>query len=128
MPRLGPCLSDCTACGQVCPTGAIARIPVESKKKIQIGLAVIDRARCQPWADGERCVICLDACPPDYGAIELRRTAAGEFRPYVREQQCTGCGICEHKCPTEGESAIRVLGAKEAGSVSIRHMQSQNSS
>ena len=113
VPRVGPCLPDCTACGEACPTGAIARVPAKRKKTIQIGLAVIDRARCLPWAGGERCVICIDACPPDYDAIELRRTGTGEFRPYVKEQVCTGCGICEYKCPVEGESAIRVVAVKE---------------
>ena len=113
VPRVGPCLPDCTACGEVCPTGAIARVPAKRKTTIQIGLAVIDRARCLPWAGGERCVICLDACPTNYDAIELRRMGTGEFRPYVKERLCTGCGICEYKCPVEGESAIRVVAVKE---------------
>jgi MauM/NapG family ferredoxin protein len=116
VPRVGPCLPDCTACGEACPTGAIERVPAKRKTKIQIGLAVIDRTRCIPWAGGERCVICLDACPPDYGAIELRRTGTGEFRPYINKQLCTGCGICEYKCPMEGESAIRVVAVKEMAS------------
>ncbi len=113
VPRIGPCLPDCTACGEACPTSAIARIPAKRKKEIQIGLAVIDRTRCQPWAGGERCVICLDACPSEYSAIELKRTGTGEFRPYVKEHLCTGCGICEYKCPMVGESAIRVVAVKE---------------
>nr|HID12349.1 hypothetical protein [Anaerolineae bacterium] len=29
--------------------------------------------------------------------------------PYVLHEQCIGCGICEYKCPVEGEAAIRVL-------------------
>ena len=113
VPQVGPCLPDCTACGEACPTGAIARVPTKGKKAIQIGLAVIDRTRCLPWAGGGRCVICLDACPPEYNAIELKQTEPGEFRPYVKEQLCTGCGICENKCPVEGEPAIRVIAAKE---------------
>jgi MauM/NapG family ferredoxin protein len=113
VPRVGPCLPDCTACGEACPTGAIVKVPAKRKKKIQIGIAVIDRTRCQPWAGGERCVICLDACPPDYSAVELQRMETGEFRPYVKEQLCTGCGICEYKCPMVGESAIRVVAVNE---------------
>ena len=113
VPRVGPCLPDCIACGETCPTGAITRVSAKRKKTIQIGLAVIDRARCLPWAGDERCVICLDACPSDYGAIELRQMGPGEFRPYVKEHLCTGCGICEYKCPVEGESAIRVVAVNE---------------
>jgi MauM/NapG family ferredoxin protein len=113
VPQVGPCLPDCTACGESCPTGAIARVSAKRKKTIQIGVAVIDRARCLPWAGGQRCVICLDACPPDYGAIELRQVETGEFRPYVKERLCTGCGICERKCPVQGERAIRVVAVEE---------------
>ena len=113
VPQVGPCLPDCTACGEACPTGAITRVPAKKKKTIQIGIAVIDRTRCLPWAGGGRCVICLDACPPDYSAIELRKTEPGEFRPYVKEHLCTGCGICEYKCPVEGEPAIRVIAVEK---------------
>jgi MauM/NapG family ferredoxin protein len=113
VPRVGPCLPECTACGEACPTGAIARISAEAKTAMQIGLAVIDRSRCLPWARGERCVICLDACPSDYGAVELRPTPAGPFHPHVKESLCTGCGICEHKCPLEGDAAIQVVAASE---------------
>jgi MauM/NapG family ferredoxin protein len=109
--RVGPCSPECTACGEACPTGAIARISAEDKTTIQIGFAVIDRSRCLPWARGERCVICLDACPSNYRAIELRPTPAGPFYPHVNKSRCTGCGICEFKCPREGEAAIRVVPA-----------------
>jgi ferredoxin len=29
-------------------------------------------------------------------------------RPYVQIDLCIGCGICEARCPVEGEAAIRV--------------------
>jgi translation initiation factor RLI1 len=29
-------------------------------------------------------------------------------RPIVKEEKCTGCGICENKCPVDGEAAIIV--------------------
>jgi ferredoxin len=28
--------------------------------------------------------------------------------PHVNRERCIGCGICEYKCPLNGESAIRV--------------------
>ena len=108
-PRLGPCLPDCTACGDACPSGAIPRFATEAKAAIHMGVAVIDRARCLPWDCEQRCVICFEACPPAYNAIELQPTPAGPFRPQVKESLCTGCGICEHKCPLRGEPAIRVV-------------------
>ena len=30
-------------------------------------------------------------------------------KPYIVEELCIGCGICENKCPVEGKSAIEVL-------------------
>jgi ferredoxin len=29
-------------------------------------------------------------------------------RPHVVRERCIGCGICEYKCPVNGEAAIRV--------------------
>jgi translation initiation factor RLI1 len=29
-------------------------------------------------------------------------------RPIIKEEKCTGCGICENKCPVDGEAAIIV--------------------
>ncbi|MFQ6102556.1 MAG: 4Fe-4S binding protein [Anaerolineae bacterium] len=29
-------------------------------------------------------------------------------RPHVIRERCIGCGICEYKCPVNGEAAIRV--------------------
>lgn len=106
VPQVGACLPDCTACGDACPTGAIARFAAAGKPGIRIGLAVIDRSRCLPWARDERCLICRDICPREYDAIELRPTPTRIPRPYVRERRCTGCGLCEHDCP---EAAIRVV-------------------
>jgi len=31
------------------------------------------------------------------------------LRPVVMEHLCIGCGICEYRCPVDGEAAIRVF-------------------
>ncbi len=111
VPRQGPCLPACTACGEACGTGAITRIVPEDKIAAPFGLAEIDRSRCLPWARGERCMICLDACPAEYRAIELRPTAPGTFRPFVDPSLCTGYGYCEHRCPLDA-AAVRVVPRK----------------
>jgi len=109
VPRIGACEFGCTACGEVCPSGAIRRIKPEEKANIQIGLAVIDREKCLPWAKGVQCLVCHDLCV--YKAIELRLVNGG-YKPYVKEWVCTGCGICENRCPTQPEPAIVVISTR----------------
>jgi ferredoxin len=115
VPRIGYCQPDCTLCGQVCPTGAIPRLDVGSKSRVVLGKAVIDQTRCLPWANNEPCVQCQEHCPTADNAIGYDVEAvnsAGQRvllkRPFVQWNRCTGCGICENKCPVDGESAIQV--------------------
>jgi MauM/NapG family ferredoxin protein len=118
-PRLGYCDYGCNACGQVCPSGAIPALVLADKRQAVIGVAVIDRDRCLPWAHGVPCIVCEEMCPTPEKAIRLEETTAvddrGEpvfvQRPYVLEDMCIGCGICEYQCPLEGEAAIRVFRA-----------------
>ena len=116
VPRLGYCLYGCTACSEVCPTGAIPRLDVAAKQRTAIGLASINTGRCLPWAYDTPCIVCEEMCPVPDKAIALEEaevvSGSGEHivlqRPVVLRERCIGCGICEHKCPMEGEAAIRV--------------------
>ncbi len=115
-PRLGPCLFSCNACGQICPTGAIPRLPLEEKQRTAIGLARIDQDRCLPWAYETPCIVCEEVCPVAEKAIRLEEVvvvgATGETvllqRPRMVGALCIGCGVCEFQCPAAGEAAIRV--------------------
>jgi len=119
--RYGYCEYNCTMCTEVCPTQAIHPLDLETKKKTVIGLAFIDRSRCIPWYKNEKCIVCEEQCPTPKKAIELREEKVVHFdgtermvlRPYVIEELCIGCGICETKCPVEGESAIKVTPQNE---------------
>lgn len=116
VPRLGYCDYSCNACGQVCPVQAIPPLSLEAKRQEVIGLAYIDTSRCLPWADLVPCIVCEEMCPVPQKAIWLEEVevqdAAGEVvmlqRPHVDRNLCIGCGICEYKCPVNGEAAIRV--------------------
>jgi MauM/NapG family ferredoxin protein len=116
--RLGYCDFACNACGRVCPSGAIPPLSLRRKRSQVIGVAVIDRNRCLPWAADTPCIVCEEMCPVPEKAIELGHerliTRADESqdylaRPKVVSGRCIGCGICEYKCPVEGTSAIVIL-------------------
>jgi ferredoxin len=115
-PRLGQCDYGCNACGQVCPSGAIPPLDLDAKRQAVLGMAVVDRNRCLPWASGVPCIVCEEMCPTPQKAIRLEEAAMigaqGDpvvvQRPYVLLDLCIGCGICEYQCPMGGEAAIRV--------------------
>jgi polyferredoxin len=125
-PRLGYCNYGCTACGEVCPTGAIPRMGLDNKRQTPIGLARFDRNRCLPWAYNIDCIVCEEACPISNKAIKLElaevTNGQGEIvtiqRPYVVKELCIGCGMCEFQCPMGGEAAVRVFTYTEAGGFS----------
>jgi ferredoxin-type protein NapF len=102
VPRIGYCEEYCNFCGRVCPTEAIRPLSVEEKRKIQMGVAKIDKTRCIAYEEGKICLVCNEQC--SYHAV----VGDDKKRPMVKEEICTGCGICENKCPVDGESAIIV--------------------
>jgi formate hydrogenlyase subunit 6/NADH:ubiquinone oxidoreductase subunit I len=106
-PRRGPCDPGCNACGGVCPTGAIARLPLAEKLKAKVGTARISRQRCLAWEMEKKCLICDEVCPFD--AIEFRRPDGRRIAvPSVNENRCAGCGYCENFCPVRATPAITV--------------------
>jgi MauM/NapG family ferredoxin protein len=121
VPRLGWCEYECNLCGQVCPTGAIQNLPLAEKKLVKIGLATIDTTRCLPFAYDRDCIVCEEHCPIPTKAIFFVQAEItlrdGSTRlvkqPKVDPDLCTGCGICETKCPFADLPAIRVTSAGE---------------
>jgi MauM/NapG family ferredoxin protein len=118
---IGWCEFECHACGQVCPTEAIAPLPLPEKKKVKIGLAIFDTTRCLPFAFGRECIVCEEHCPVPDKAITFEMREAtdrdGNTRiikfPRVDPDRCTGCGICETKCVFKDKAAIRIVSANE---------------
>ena len=123
VPRLGPCDYSCNACGQACPTGAIPALTLDEKRQVVMGHAYVDRNRCLPWASGRSCITCEEMCPVPEKAIQLEEAQVlgldGQAftlqRPYVVQERCIGCGICENHCPLNGQAAIRVYTATDLG-------------
>ncbi|SFM42301.1 4Fe-4S binding protein [Thermodesulforhabdus norvegica] len=122
----GYCEHTCTACGALCPTGAIRPLTVEEKigKPIRIGSAYIDRSLCLPWSQNIPCIVCEEHCPTSPKAIyfETKRLKRKDGSvvdlqlPCVDLARCTGCGICENKCPVKSKPAIRITSSGESRS------------
>ena len=118
VPRLGYCDYACNSCGKVCPTGAIKPLELAQKQGTVLGKAHIDETRCLPWAQNVPCLVCQEVCPLPEKAIRIEGGGEGQGRgadservprPEMIPERCIGCGLCEFKCPVEGEAAIRVL-------------------
>ena len=126
IPRLGYCEYNCTLCGQVCPTGAIPALPKASKQREVIGKAVFDKNHCIPFARKTDCIVCEEHCPIPEKAIRSREVtvigADGLTRtikePYLVEEICNGCGICENVCPLESKTGIEVFAVKNRTPIS----------
>lgn len=120
--RTGYCEYNCTLCGQVCPTGAIRELTGPAKKKEKIGNAIFDHNRCLPFAKGIPCIVCEEHCPTPDKAIKFREAVVENSRgekvrvkqPYLVDELCVGCGICETKCPLAGRSAVIITSAGES--------------
>jgi NAD-dependent dihydropyrimidine dehydrogenase PreA subunit len=93
-----PCvMCDGLLCMHVCPTGALRPIPIQD---IDMGTARWREETCVRTI-GENCTICVDQCPMGTAALELNGN-----RVVVKEEGCTGCGVCEHYCPTTPKSIV----------------------
>ena len=124
IPRIGYCEYRCTLCGQVCPTGAIRSLPLEEKMKIRIGLAMIDKGRCLPYAHSTPCIVCEEVCPTSPKSIWFEESTVKDRsgkeiivkQPHIDLDRCIGCGICEAKCPVGNRPAIYVTNIGESRS------------
>jgi len=124
VPRIGYCEYRCTLCGQICPTGAIRKLEMEEKSKVKIGLAMIDKGRCLPYAHATSCIVCEEVCPTPKKAIWFEKVVVKNRdgkelllkQPKVDIELCIGCGICEAKCPIIGQPAIYITSVGESRS------------
>ncbi len=105
------CESSCNSCGQVCPTGAIRPLALEEKRVARMGLAIVNESTCLPFAAAQACDLCVKECDAaGYHAIEFTQVGTevdangipiegtGYLAPFVLEDQCVGCGLCQTRC------------------------------
>ena len=99
------CNYDCVLCGEVCPSGAIVKIPLEDKKLTQIGKARFVKDDCIVITKKKDCAACAEHCPTK----AVRMVPYENLKlPEVNNDICVGCGACEHACPVEPRRAILV--------------------
>lgn len=70
---------------------------------IVMGTAHITQHLCLAH-HGTTCTVCSERCPVE-GAIEVT-----QGKPTVREEICTGCGVCRYVCPAP-ENAVLLMPA-----------------
>ncbi len=110
------CQFECDLCLRVCPTGALRRIPLDTKKRSRLGRSVLKIELCIVRTQKTNCGACAEHCPS--GALTMvvpaAQTAGTEVRtipePRVEEDFCIGCGACEKVCPAKPDKAIYVEG------------------
>lgn len=126
--KSGYCEYECSLCSQVCPTHAIEILTLERKKTIRIGTAFFDKNRCLPYASARTCIVCEEHCPTPKKAIWLEETTVlgadgarvAVKQPHVDLDLCTGCGVCENKCPIADQRGVHVTSVGES-----RHPKNQ---
>ncbi len=110
--RSGHCNYDCTACLEVCPTGAILPLSREKKQQAQVGAAQFIKENCVVYTDNTNCGACSEHCPTK--AVDMVHYLTLPDRdlliPKVTPEICVGCGGCEYACPTRPYKAIYVDG------------------
>jgi MauM/NapG family ferredoxin protein len=116
IPKLGYCEKNCILCTQVCPTDALKKLKIADKETTIFGTAYFIKDLCFPWAEQRNCIVCEEVCPTKTKAIKFRERWLTNKEgkrvlvklPYILENVCIGCGICENKCPVPGSAAIVV--------------------
>lgn len=100
------CNYDCTACGTVCPSGAILPMMQEEKRLVQIGQARFLKEECIVEKNKKDCGACSEHCPTK--AVKMVPYEGKLFIPELNNDLCVGCGACEHACPTKPQKAIYI--------------------
>jgi ferredoxin-type protein NapF len=100
------CRENCHACGDVCPSGAIA-VSKPPATKPSMGVARVNAELCLLSEDRE-CSACRSHCP--YEAIRYVFSEKEYMLTVVIDpQRCPGCGACQVACPASPEKAIVVV-------------------
>lgn len=101
------CVYDCTACTDICPTGALLPLTRDEKHIFIIGHAFVDASNCIG------CGRCAARCPRHAVTMVPREASQPGRSPKIAcvdTSLCIGCGACEYVCPAMPVKAIGVDG------------------
>jgi ferredoxin-type protein NapF len=99
------CPDSCSACGEVCPTGAIGRFTTSTKSKLPLGILEIDHESCRLVESGG-CAFCIVECPRKALSIVYDKKLQSR-RIQINPSKCNGCGKCLKCCPVDVMRVIR---------------------
>lgn len=99
------CPDSCSACGQVCPTGAIGRFSKETKKRSPLGILEIEHEACRMVESGG-CGFCLFECPRKALSTVFDKKLDAR-RIQIDLAKCNGCGKCLKYCPVDVMRVVR---------------------
>lgn len=107
------CLYDCHRCADVCPAGAIRKLPVTAtretteltKDTTRIAVAQFYVCRCLVRRKDMDCGACTEHCPTKalYTVPYIGADGQEHRLPRLDPTLCIGCGACEHACPVTTE-------------------------
>ena len=88
-PAEAPCyLCEDFPCIASCATDAL--LPLAGREDVRMGLAEVSQRTCTA---GQGCNACVSQCPMHALTMDF-----DAFRVLVLDENCVGCGICEHTC------------------------------
>lgn len=96
---VGYCLSDCTRCGTVCPSGAIRSFDIRDKKHLVMAKTELDITDCL-LRHHQECDRCMASCGYDAVRIGTGESLFDTY-PEVNLDKCVGCGACFNICPEQ---------------------------
>ena len=109
----GYCNFECFRCMDVCPTGALLPIELETKKLTQLVIATFIKDNCIVHTEKTDCGACSEHCPTKAVKMVPYEEDDRLVIPEMEDEICIGCGACEYACPTIPYKAIFVNGNSE---------------
>jgi ferredoxin-type protein NapG len=98
-PMIDPYAAACVMCPDTPCIAACEPGVLRADRSQRMGVAYIEKMACLAHT-GSFCSVCSERCPVP-GAIEV-----ANGRPRIREDVCTGCGVCAFVCPAPTNAVV----------------------